>query len=124
MAAARPIYWSRSTETTYPATIYYYRVRRLASSSLISIPLRQVGKSWSAAASADAALAELDAASEEAAKLDAEQTLLLPMRVSLPLVLFTQPPAPVTLPDEAPRAECPCGWFTADGRMLDVIPGP
>ena len=110
--------------TTYPATIYYYRVRRLASSSLISIPLRQVGKSWSAAASADAALAELDAASEEAAKLDAKQTLLLPMRVSLPLVLFTQPPAPVTLPDEAPRAECPCGWFTADGRMLDVIPGP
>ena len=34
-----------------------------------------------------------------------------------------QPAPAYPLPDDAPEAGCPCGWFDEDYRMLDVVPG-
>lgn len=105
----------RIYETPMHMTLYYYRVRRLADTNFTSIPLRQVGKSWDAAAAAAIAAPEPEAEAADAG--DAGRTVA----ALLPLIMAS--PAPKTLPDDAARSECPCGWFDADGRMFDVIPG-
>lgn len=103
----------RIYKTPMQVTLHYYRVRRLSNTNLTSIPLRQVGTSWNAAAAA-IAVSEPEA---EAAGAGAGQMA----SVHIPLLL--KPAKLTTLPDDAPRTECPCGWFAPDGRMLDVIPG-
>jgi len=105
----------RIYKTPMQMTLYYYRVRRLAGSNLTSIPLRQVGRSWDAAAAAAIAAPQPEAEAADAGAADRTVVALLP--------LIMTSPAPKTLPDDAPRSEDPWGWFDADGRMLDVIPG-
>jgi hypothetical protein len=85
-------------------TLYYYRVTR-TSSRLLRIPLRAVGPRWDPG---DAQLAESDAP----AVANVSPQVYLP-------ILSTEPKP---LPPDDP-AGCPCGWFTADGRMVDYIPG-
>jgi hypothetical protein len=104
----------RIYKTPMQMTLYYYRVRRLAGSNLTSIPLRQVGRSWNAAAAAITA-PQPEAEAADAGAADRTVAALLP--------LIMTSPAPKTLPDDAPRSKDPWGWFDADGRMLDVIPG-
>jgi len=91
--------------TTVPMTVYYYKVTR-AVDGLTRIPLRQVGNSWRP----DGALAARNV--RAAARLDAQ--------LFLPIVFGeVQKPPPNLPPDDA--SGCPCGWFTADGRMVDYI---
>ena len=107
----------RIYETPMQMTLYYYRVRRLSNTNLTSIPLRQVGKSWDAASAAAVATPAADSPVEPADAGAVNRSVA----VRLPLLM--KPAAPKTLPDDAPRDQCPCGWFDQDGRMVDVIPG-
>ncbi len=98
-------------------TIYYYTQERV-SAELERIPIRQVGAGWRglAAASAQAGTAEtLPDASPITPSADAPFRLFLPGAVSS---------IPITPIPEEDRTGCPCGWFAADGRMLDFTPGP
>jgi len=91
--------------TTVPMTIYYYKVTR-AVDGLTRIPLRAVGKSWRP--------------SSAVAASNAHTTAVLDSQLFLPVVFGeVQQPTPNLPPDDA--SGCPCGWFTADGRMVDYI---
>lgn len=105
-------------EAPIPVTVYYYKVARVTD-QLASIPLRQVAKGWDAAAMATlSALPPVETAADASPSLDGP-----PLRVVLPLILRNEYAGPIALPDDLPQEGCPCGWFDADGRMLDVIPG-
>lgn len=100
-------------------TIYYYRVTR-TTSDLARIPLRQVGPKWSVGDRAAGVQASgddtaLDAGTIPPAQGDASGG----RRAYVPIVRK----APKPLPPDDPTG-CPCGWFTPDGRMVDMIPGP
>ncbi len=104
-------------EDIYNATmtldLYFYKIDRIQN-GLTQIPLRQVGPSWSpGAVTASAAPAAGDAhmAPRWNAPLVDETTLYLPA------ILYSEPIA-----SDDP-ANCPCGWFDADGRMLDYVAG-
>jgi hypothetical protein len=108
-------------------TLYYYRVRRLQSSSLTMVPLRQVGPNWSTGTQASfSAVVQTSAqpsfagtahgADLETASTVQQETLRLPFLVFMA--------APKTYPDDSPTDGCPCGWFDGNYRMLDVVPGP
>jgi len=92
---------------TTPAemTLYYYRVTR-TSSRLLRIPLRAVGPRWGPG---DAQMA----------RSDAPAVANVTPQVYVPFLSTKPEPLP---PDDP--SGCPCGWFTADGRMVDYIPGP
>ena len=91
--------------TSATMSVHYYKVDRLVD-GLTRVPLKQVGDSWRPGRA-------LVAASDAQVALDSQ--LYLP-------ILFRnaqQQPPPNLPPDDA--SGCPCGWFTADGRMVDYI---
>lgn len=88
---------------TYEFTVYYHRVTRATNAGLARVPLRQTGPVWSAGAGERSAGAE--AVQPAAAQQEHTQYL--------PIVLAQQPEEPTG---------CPCGWFDADGAMVDFVP--
>lgn len=96
--------------TTTPMTVNYYKVERMVD-GLSRIPLRQVGNSWRPGRTL---LVASDSQSDDQTQEALDSQLFLP-------VVFgeVQKPAPNLPPDDA--SGCPCGWFTADGRMVDYI---
>lgn len=103
-------------EATYNMTIYYYKVERTIAEGLDRIPLKMVGKGWSAA-NPLAALATMSSGKRLTHPAAAEEDSL----VYLPLITFAEPPKPIP-PDDS--SGCPCGWFDANGRMVDFIQQP
>jgi hypothetical protein len=80
-------------------SVYFYSVTPVTG-EMVAVPLRMVGPDWSVG-----------------------QTLTQPMaagarRVWLPLVSRQISPPPFD------PTKCPCGWFTADGRMIGFVPQP
>lgn len=110
-------------QTIYDArmdmTVYYLRLER-AAGGLQQVSLAQVGAAWSpgdqpfaasgagTATSAGNVSATVPAAVPAA--VDAEANLYLPVIIALQQIE----------PDN-PGANCPCGWFADDGRMLDLV---
>jgi hypothetical protein len=102
----------------YPITLNYYKVERVAGSALTRYPLQAVGNGWQgSAAMADAAML----ASDNPDEVDQQRRTFLPtiIRAQEETDPTPLPPAP---PDDP--TGCPCGWFAADGRMLDFVPKP
>ncbi len=93
----------------YPMKIYYYKVERIVAEGLERIPLKMVGKGWSATN-----------------PLLAPQGGTIPppqdSTVYLPLVT-TAPEEQKPIPPDDPTG-CPCGWFDSLGRMMDFIQQP
>jgi hypothetical protein len=101
-------------------TVYYLSLERVAGGAQ-QVPLRQVGPSWSpgeqpfAAAQPEAAQAEAAATARNVTPqsgIVVEQNF----KLFLPAVAAVQPIEP-----DNPSANCPCGWFTSDGRMVDLV---
>lgn len=96
----------RVYNATMTMSVHYYKVERIVD-GLTRIPLRQVGDSWQPGRSRAVTAA---GAIQTAAKQEA--MLFLP-------IVFTLQEVPNLPGDDA--TGCPCGWFTADGRMVDYI---
>jgi hypothetical protein len=112
----------RIYNATFNVTVYYYHVSRVTADGLSRVALRQVGKGWStAAATVVTAAAEGSAAASNAGSATLSgNTPDATVKAYLPLVFAQEPP--VDLPDDP--TGCPCGWFDADGAMVDFIPPP
>lgn len=89
---------------TASLTVHYYKVTR-TDVGLDRIPIQPVGPGWSPS-------------TRRAATLPRPALAPADVQVYLPAIFN---PA-VIPPDDA--TGCPCGWFTADGRMLDFIAAP
>jgi hypothetical protein len=99
-------------QTIYDArmdmTVYYLSLERVQS-GLEQVSLAQVGPDWtpgtqpSAQAAADAA---------RVAPAAADQTV----KLYLPAISNA-----ARLEPDDPSADCPCGWFAGDGRMVDFV---
>ncbi|MCB0053097.1 MAG: hypothetical protein KDE01_16315, partial [Caldilineaceae bacterium] len=98
---------------TMTMEIFFYKIDRIQN-GLTQIPLRQVGPSWSPGAVA-ANVAHVDAVSGGEPRWNTP--LVDETTLYLPAILYAEPIAP-----DAP-ANCPCGWFDSDGRMLDYVGG-
>lgn len=104
---------------TYPITLHYYKVERVAGSPLTRYPLKAVGKGWQgSAAMAEAMLL----AGDDPALVDQQRRTFLPAIIRAQAAPVTPTPLPPAPPDDP--TGCPCGWFAADGRMLDFVPAP
>jgi hypothetical protein len=84
-----------------PLTVYFYRVETTAR-DLIVVPLKMVGPGWSPSSTTAKAPAAVPNTSH---------------RIYMPTMSSAAPPAAYT------GSNCPCGVFTADGRMVNYIPG-
>lgn len=110
-------------ETIYNArmdmTVYYLQVERVQP-GLEQVSLAQVGKAWSAG---DQPFALQAAGAAQAASQTAASVTPLAVGQTgdlfLPLIAVNQPLEP-----DNPDANCPCGWFAADGRMVDLVQPP
>jgi hypothetical protein len=87
----------------YEFTVYYHRVTRATNAGLARVPLRQTGPGWSA----DASERSGGAPAEQPAAVQQGHTSYFP------LILAQKPEEPTG---------CPCGWFDADGAMVDFVP--
>jgi len=105
----------RIYDVVMSATVYYYRFERIRG-GLTQIPLRQVGPSWSPRV-VSAGTRTLSAGAEFERRVVAIQSSL-DMSVYLPAMFYQE-----LLPADDPT-NCPCGWFDADLRMVDFVPGP
>lgn len=109
-------------QTIYDArmdmTVYYLQLSRW-SPGLQQISLAQVGKKWSPGDQpfAQRTLAVQQAGDTSIAALPAGVTL--DESLYLPLIQVTVPVEP-----DNPAANCPCGWFASDGRMVDFVQKP
>lgn len=109
------------SKTRMDVTIYMLEVTRVAP-GLTQIPLRSVGEGWSPA---DADIELKDAwgkatASSGSAQMAAPVTIFAGDNfVYLPITI-----RPVEPDVAVPSEDCPCGWFTDDGRMLDYVLPP
>ncbi len=131
-------------------TVYFYRITPIAAGLTVT-PLRQVGPGWDgntgalpaampdaedeqsafvepsasvawAAPDAPAALGELAAPAAPdapAAQPDASHRVYMPTIFRPPAA---PPPPTPTPPPVVDTSNCPCGYFTADGRMVGYIP--
>jgi hypothetical protein len=107
-------------------TVYYLSISRVRG-GLQQIPLAQVGPAWQPG---DAPFAMSDRKPAPAAGHAGSQPAVVTMRagyrapqfeastINLPLVIAWSDPEPDN------PANCPCGWFAPDGRMLDYLPPP
>lgn len=87
-------------------SVHYYKVDRIVD-GLTRVPLRQVGKDWRPGQSrAVVPAGDIRAATKQ------EEMLFLP-------IVFTKAET-INLPGDDTTG-CPCGWFTAEGRMVDYI---
>ncbi len=98
-------------DQTLDVDIYYMKATRVLAEGLTQIPVKQTGPNWTSRAS-DRIAVELDI--PETVVLDPSMT----DKVFLPSIYTS-----VTIPDDNPSANCPCGWFTEDGRMVDFVEG-
>ncbi len=110
-------------QTIYDArmemTVYYLSLERVAG-GLEQVPMRQVGPSWSPGDQPFAAAQGEAPATAGASAIDVapggsgevEQNF----KLYLPALAVTQPIEP-----DNPTANCPCGWFASDGRMVDFV---
>jgi hypothetical protein len=104
---------SRIAQATMQMTLHYYRVTRTAG-GLVRMPLRQVGMGWSVSDAARAATPALEPASTPApSAAEPAASAAVSPRAYVPIVSGS--------PDD--MTGCPCGWFTPDGRMVDLVPG-
>ena len=94
------------------------------------IPLRSVGGAWQP----DTMTATASNAATASMTPPPAPTIVAPSPVYLPGIFMQMPeatpgpaatstPKPTALPPDDVTG-CPCGWFTADGRMVDFIPAP
>ena len=93
--------------------IYYLRVSRVRAVGLTQLTIKQTGPAWSGRSAGD--VIETPAAESDlgpAIELDVNATSY----IYLPVIHQA-----VSIPDDDPSANCPCGWFTDDGRMLDFV---
>ena len=102
--------------STMDVKIYYLKATRIRATGMTQISIKQTGPDWNARSS-DFIVTDQPAASTNsdfgpAIDLDIDATSY----VYLPLVY-----KPIPIPDDNPAANCPCGWFTDDGRMLDFV---
>lgn len=88
-------------------TVHYYRVSR-SENGLTRIPLRMVGSRYSGRVPAG----------QRITAADDEAIWNAPVRLFIASVRNGSR----VEPDDSDG--CPCGWFTADGRMVDYIPRP
>lgn len=96
---------------TYPITLHYYRIDRIAGSTLERIGLQQVGPGWKGSTAAEGTLSP-------------DEMEQLNRRLFLPTIArTTQTPPPQPAPPDDPTG-CPCGWFDREGRMFDFVPRP
>jgi hypothetical protein len=100
-------------EATYNMTIYYYKVERTIVEGLDRIPLKMVGKGWSAANPLTAFPTMLSGGLVTRPTVAEEEST-----VYLLLNTFAEPEEPIP-PDDS--SGCPCGWFDANGRMVDIV---
>ena len=99
----------------YPMTIYYYKVERIVAEGLERIPLKMVGKGWSATNPWLASPGDT---------IPPGGTIPPPGDSTVYLPLVTTAPGPsAPIPPDDPT-DCPCGWFDALGRMVDFIRKP
>lgn len=94
---------------TYKVTLHYYRIDRVAGSTLQRIPLRAVGNAWQGSA--------------VAASVAIESPAQTSSRTFLPTIAGAGASEPEPAPSDDATG-CPCGWFDAQGRMFDFIPKP
>jgi hypothetical protein len=108
-------------------TVYYYRVERIAE-GLTRIPLRQVGSEWTprdalAVMEIGLAVDPLTGVSASTLHPPVLQRLFMPVIGTSAVAVGPDLEPPPDLPPDDPT-ECPCGWFTLEGRMLDYVPSP
>ena len=100
-------------QTIYDArmnmTVYYLAVERVQA-GLQQISLAQVGQAWSQGNQPFAPEPVSTGPVSLPALADQEYKLYLPAIIALK-----------ELEPDNPGANCPCGWFTADGRMVDLV---
>ncbi len=105
-----------------PTTFYYLKVTRIAP-GLTQIPLCAVGAGWSpsdAGTMCDSSRsAGIDTAEPTALVAAPEIGPEMDSIVFLPAAM-----RPVEVEVDNPNANCPCGWFTEDGRMLEYVLPP
>jgi hypothetical protein len=94
--------------TPMEMTVVYLKVERTGC-ELSRVPLRMAGPGWSVSQSSQDLVPEVRSVQE------ADNTS---SQVFLPLVLRSY--CAVIPPDDP--TDCPCGWLTRDGRMVDFIP--
>ncbi|MEM8861303.1 MAG: hypothetical protein AAGD96_23515, partial [Chloroflexota bacterium] len=100
------------SKTRMDVKIYLLEVTRIAP-GLTQVPLRSVGEAWTPA-DADVEYDHMANRSEE--------TAAAPFAPNMDHFLFLPMNARPLEPEVAvPSADCPCGWFTEDGRMLDYV---
>ena len=96
--------------------IYYLKANRILATGMTQISVKQTGTQWSARSSDSMTTnqSELAADSNFGPAIDMDIDAM--SYVYLPLIY-----KPIPIPDDNPSADCPCGWFTDDGRMLDFV---
>jgi hypothetical protein len=90
--------------------VTYLKVELIAP-GLVRVPLRLVGPDWTPGAPAATPSGSAVSPTSGATALD--------RTIHLPFIANDQPALPVDN-----TTGCPCGWFNADGRMLDFTPAP
>jgi hypothetical protein len=91
----------------YEFTVYYHRVTRLTNTGLTRVPLHQVGPAWKVEAIPPVGQSVPGTGVEAPAMGQQGHTSYMP------LILAQQPEEPTG---------CPCGWFDAEGAMVDFVP--
>jgi hypothetical protein len=104
-------------DTKMEMTLYYYRVERVAH-GLVRVPLRQVGRDWTPASPTVAGRNPSGSAMHQDVPVKEHTVVLPPGRSYLPAIWQSEL---IALPADNSEG-CPCGWFTAGGRMVDFIP--
>ncbi|MFK7804750.1 MAG: hypothetical protein AB8G95_24145 [Anaerolineae bacterium] len=129
-----------TSDTRMPVDVYYLKVDRIAP-GLTQVPLCSVGPAWSTSDAgskcssyriANSPTDDLDVAAE--AEILGAPTLFVDSQsavnrspfvpqmdefIWLPMIMNPAQPEP-----DNPSADCPCGWFTEDGRMLGYVEPP
>jgi hypothetical protein len=97
-------------------TVYYLSLERVQA-GLEQVSLAQVGPAWSPGTQPTAQAAQAAAAAGGGeADLAVPAAVEQDFRVYLPAIAYTE-----RLQPDNPGADCPCGWFAGDGRMLDFV---
>ena len=111
------------SKTRMDVEIYYLKVDRIAP-GLTQIPLCSVGKVWTTSNSGQQCSHVAPTAITQNEFMNSE-TITGPSEVQMDSFIYLPyVTRPVALETDNPNANCPCGWFTEDGRMLDHVLPP